>query len=134
MRCQCAPCPTLCEQYPHAEHMAKKTHKILLSALDEGPTTKSAIGPVSRGAPSVAESRMGRVVAIASQKGGVGKTTTAVNLAASLVVAEQRVLVVDLDPQSNATTGLGVTPGSVERGSYELLLGDASLREIRLGT
>lgn len=86
------------------------------------------------GAPLVDESRMGRVVAIANQKGGVGKTTTAVNLAASLVVAEQRVLVVDLDPQSNATTGLGVTPGSVERGSYELLLGDASLREIRLGT
>lgn len=86
------------------------------------------------GAPLVDESRMGRVVAIANQKGGVGKTTTAVNLAASLVVAEQRVLVVDLDPQSNATTGLGVTPGSVERGSYELLLGEASLVETRLGT
>lgn len=73
---------------------------------------------------------MGRVVAVANQKGGVGKTTTAVNLSASLVVAEQRVLVIDLDPQSNATTGLGISPRSVDRGSYQLLLGQASVTEL----
>jgi chromosome partitioning protein len=77
---------------------------------------------------------MGRIVAIANQKGGVGKTTTAVNLAASLAVAEQRVLLVDLDPQGNATSGLGTSPRTVERGTYELLIGAARLPEIVVGT
>ncbi len=77
---------------------------------------------------------MGRIVAIANQKGGVGKTTTAVNLAASLAVAEQRVLLVDLDPQGNATSGLGTSPRAVERGTYELLLGDARLPDIVVET
>jgi len=72
---------------------------------------------------------MARVVAVANQKGGVGKTTTAVNLAASLAVAEQRVLLVDLDPQGNATTGVGGTRGEFE-GSYALLLGEATAEEV----
>jgi len=77
---------------------------------------------------------MGRIVAIANQKGGVGKTTTAVNLAASLAVAEQRVLLVDLDPQGNATSGVGIAPRSLERGTWDVLLGEATIEDVRLET
>lgn len=73
---------------------------------------------------------MGRILAIANQKGGVGKTTTAINLAASLAVAEQRVLLVDSDPQANASSGLSVRPGPGEAGLYEVLLGKRRMEEI----
>ncbi len=73
---------------------------------------------------------LGPVIAVANQKGGVGKTTTSINLAASLAALDRRVLLIDLDPQGNATSGLGVDKRQVEQGTYDLLMGEAGMSEV----
>ncbi len=79
--------------------------------------------------PEVEDGSMGRILTIANQKGGVGKTTTAVNLAASLAAAERRTLLIDVDPQGNAGSALGVRRDDSERSLYEVLLEGLPLRE-----
>jgi chromosome partitioning protein len=73
---------------------------------------------------------MGKAISIANQKGGVGKTTTAVNLSSSLAAAEKTCLLIDCDPQGNATTGLGVERSDLEKGVFDLLVGTVSEEEV----
>jgi chromosome partitioning protein len=87
----------------------------------EGVAEEPSVEPVGRTLP--------RIMAVANQKGGVGKTTTTVNLGASLAELDYRVLVVDLDPQGNATTGLGINPRTLEYTMYDVLLNDVPLDE-----
>jgi chromosome partitioning protein len=75
-----------------------------------------------------------RIIAVVNQKGGVGKTTTAVNLAASVAAAERKTLLLDMDPQGNASSGVGVRPRTVERSVYDALIQRATLKDILVTT
>ncbi|AQQ54928.1 ParA family protein [Planococcus lenghuensis] len=77
---------------------------------------------------------MGRTIAIANQKGGVGKTTTSVNLSASLAYLGKKVLLIDIDPQGNATSGVGVNKGDVEKCVYDVLIDDVDIKETIMET
>src|SRR5690349_25144655 len=87
------------------------------------------IQPASRTAPGHP-----RVLAIANQKGGVGKTTTAINLGTALAAIGETVLIVDLDPQGNASTGLGVVRKERTRSTYDVMVGEATLSEVSVAT
>jgi chromosome partitioning protein len=75
-----------------------------------------------------------KIIAVTNQKGGVGKTTTTINVAASIAVAEKRTLIIDMDPQANATSGLGVNHNTIEKSIYEVLLKDEAIDDTVLST
>ena len=78
--------------------------------------------------------KMGKVISLVNQKGGVGKTTTSINLSASLAVLGKRVLLIDLDPQGNTTTGVGINKGDIEKSIYDVLIGECKVTDAMIKT
>ena len=72
---------------------------------------------------------MSKIISLVNQKGGVGKTTTSINLSSSLAMLGKRVLLIDLDPQGNTTTGIGINKGEIERSIYDVLTGDSTIED-----
>jgi chromosome partitioning protein len=98
-------------------------------ATPEEPAASSAAAPAGRQPQAASGNPLPRILAVANQKGGVGKTTTSVNLGAALAELGFRVLVIDLDPQGNATTGLGIDARNFELSMYDVLMRDSSLED-----
>src|ERR1043165_287659 len=99
--------------------------------MSEDPTDKPAVVPFAKPRPDAARPR---IIAVANQKGGVGKTTTAINLGTALAAIGEHVLLVDLAPQGNASTGLGIDRKSRRTSTYDVLTGQAPMRDAVLAT
>src|SRR5580692_5801885 len=102
--------------------------------MNDTPDQTVVAFPTPNGTLAAQQQRAPRVLAVANQKGGVGKTTTAINLGTALAAIGEDVLIIDLDPQGNASTGLGIDRRSRNHSTYDVLTGEATLRDAIVAT
>src|SRR6202142_3243301 len=104
--------------------------------MSDEPLSEQTVVPFAapERAPQAQLAKPPRVLAVANQKGGVGKTTTAINLGTALAAIGEEVLIIDLDPQGNASTGLGIDRKNREHSTYDVLIGEATMRDAILAT